>query len=189
MSHQFIILKLESGPVYKLPIQPIIDNRAAYYHKDRPEEFPTLESAIEDTKQFFSDTFEIREWALNNMDWDDLLKHMAMIGFVAPEQDFSSAEWKFVDEDPAAFVDPSANIFHMPLELLLGMHAQAGESCTTAAFSWAPDSPPFSAISIMSGEMLPTYIAALESIAENYRQDTAAKAQLAAANDTPKIIQ
>lgn len=180
MSHSFIILKLESGPVYKLPIQPIIDNRAAYYHNNRQDEFPTMESAVEDTKQLFSDTFEIREWALNNMDWNQLRQHMAMIGFVAPEQVFDSAEWEFVGEDPAAKMDPAANIFQMPIELLLGLHVQANESCTTAAFSWKPEEPPFAALCIMSGEPLPVYISALEAIAENHRQNVAARTVAAA---------
>lgn len=70
------VVEMPDGSEWGVPVRLIIKNRAQYYHKQCPKEFPTFESAIQNSTEELSDIREIRDWASNNMDWDDV-KHEA----------------------------------------------------------------------------------------------------------------
>ena len=55
--------------VWAIPLKEIADSKASYYAKiDGVSQEEALKEVLE---LFESDSYEIKDWALNNMDWED----------------------------------------------------------------------------------------------------------------------
>lgn len=65
------VVTMPDGSKWGVPVMFIARNRAAYYARLDKVSFNA--SLLEDTIPLFNrDEFEIRDWAQNNMDWDDI---------------------------------------------------------------------------------------------------------------------
>jgi hypothetical protein len=67
-------VEMPDGSVWQVPVSLIAQDHAEYYAKVDNVDFDV--SLRENTIPMFEDEYEIRDWATNNMDWDDV-KHMA----------------------------------------------------------------------------------------------------------------
>lgn len=67
---------MPDGSKWAVPVEVIAMNRAVYYAKN---DGMTLEDSLNnDTNPLFeSDSFEIEDWAANNMNWSDV-EHLAV---------------------------------------------------------------------------------------------------------------
>ena len=66
-------IELSDGSKWAVPVRLIAESRARYYHTAHPDEFPTLDSALEDTYVLFDESdYEVSDRARNNMNWDEV---------------------------------------------------------------------------------------------------------------------
>lgn len=69
---------MPDGSVWEVPVARIIQNRADYYfraygpHSESPEYQDYSDARHETTVLFRDDEFAIKDWAENNMDWEDV---------------------------------------------------------------------------------------------------------------------
>ncbi|MCM1564894.1 MAG: hypothetical protein NC238_02860 [Dehalobacter sp.] len=70
MPEIFLRVTMPDQSKWDVPAKIIADNRAAYYAKIDPE--TTYEEEFEFT---MTDDHELRDWAANNMDWDEVSEH------------------------------------------------------------------------------------------------------------------
>lgn len=91
---------LSDGSIWEVPMCIIEHNRSTYYHESYPDEFPTLDSALADTKELFSDDYEAHDWAVNNMNWDDVERFSKQInsGMVDMQEEWVNPyEYKIIE--------------------------------------------------------------------------------------------
>lgn len=70
---KYLRVTMPDSSQWDVPIKLIALDRATYYLDKHPDEFETVDEALEDTiKLFESDDFEIEDWAVNNMEWNDV---------------------------------------------------------------------------------------------------------------------
>ena len=62
---------MEDGSVYSIPVQIIADNRDEYYFKEHKDE----EDTIKYIRNKSLDSYNIKGWATNNMDWKDVSEY------------------------------------------------------------------------------------------------------------------
>ena len=69
-----MLVTMPDGAVYAVPVMTIARHRAKYYAQERKEFDCDLQRSLdEDTIPLFTeDTYEIEDWAANNMNWDDV---------------------------------------------------------------------------------------------------------------------
>ena len=78
--------------VWEVPCHVIAENRAAYFQDDYGDDLMT--SLLEDTAPLFeSCTYEIMDWARNNMDWDDVKDVATMVSPPAPRDTNYQEGW------------------------------------------------------------------------------------------------
>lgn len=69
-------VEMEDGSLWDVPVSVIANNRASNYAGEFGGD--VVQSLVEDTLPLFADDeYEIKEWAANNMNWDDV-KHAAV---------------------------------------------------------------------------------------------------------------
>lgn len=125
----FIRLLLPTGHLYEIAAQAVAENRAAAMLALHPDEFKTLEESMLDTTELFEDNYEVRDWALNNMQQAELLGIARLVRFTMPEIDLQAADWEY--HETAAMIpalDQNA-ILTWPLELTLQAMASHGKLC------------------------------------------------------------
>ena len=67
-------LEVSNGDVYEIPVSAIATHRATHYAHEFNNDIRV--SLDEDTIPLFkSDLYEIEDWAKNNMNWVDVVKH------------------------------------------------------------------------------------------------------------------
>lgn len=57
---------MPDGSVWEVPARIVAEDRAKYYSKKREENYHEV------FKETMDDDFEIKDWASNNMNWDDV---------------------------------------------------------------------------------------------------------------------
>lgn len=92
---RFILIKFPEA-TYQVLTENVVEHRAAYMHENVACEYPTIEDATAGTIKLFEDESEIRDWAINNMDWSDLASG-ALILNATPDRDLAAAAWSYSD--------------------------------------------------------------------------------------------
>lgn len=74
-----IFINMPDGLTYAVPVELVARNRAEYY-ACKEYNGDVAKSLIEDTLPLFSDdSYEILDWAKNNMNWDDVEKDAIVV--------------------------------------------------------------------------------------------------------------
>lgn len=79
MTDKRYIVEMPDGSEWAIPVMLIARSRAEYY---ATKEFDgdIERSLAEDTLPLFAgDDYEIRDWAQNNMNWDDVAEHAVQV--------------------------------------------------------------------------------------------------------------
>lgn len=166
----FIQIKLSTGHVYEVPSELIAQNRAAYYHGARPDEFPTLQSALEDTRGLFDDASEIKEWAANNMDLEDIRPQAVLVRFTPPdEQAWHEGEWSYHDQHAMIGELDGDAVMRQPLEATLNVMAASAQLCNVSIIN-SMDGQPQAAVAVILGNnaALSPFILALQHVANQF---------------------
>lgn len=159
----FIQIALASGHVYELPTEVIAQNRAAYYHGHfKDSEFPTMESALIDTREYFADDDNISDWAQNNMNPSDYM-HAARLVRYTPDKDFVNAEWT-AHEMPAMVGElDGEQILSHPVEAVMATMAASKQLCNITVLNAADGQPFGAAVMILGGpNVVNSFITALQ---------------------------
>lgn len=125
----FIRLVLPTGHIYEIAAQFIAENRAASMLELHPDEFKTLQESMLDTTELFEDNYEVRDWALNNMQQAELLAAARLVRFTMPEIDLQAADWEYQETQAIIPALDQNAIMTWPLELTLQAMAAQGKLC------------------------------------------------------------
>ncbi len=84
------IIKFSNGERYSIAVRFIAEHRARYYCKVDDCSF---EESLKETQELFKeDSYEIKDWAKNNMNWSDVVSVAEKLKTVFKLLDFE-AEW------------------------------------------------------------------------------------------------
>ena len=161
----FIQISMPNGMVFEIPTQVIADHRTACMQEAHPEEFHTLEAASEDTRELFTeDSWHIKDWAANNMNWDELQPHAKLIRF-KQDTDHQWYEGEFTYHDMPALLGEldGATIMHQPVELIMQTMATASILCNVTVLNGA-NGQPCGAFALIVGDagVVNSYLTALQ---------------------------
>lgn len=150
----FIQVLLPTGHLYEIPTAAIAQSRAAYYHEHHKDEFPTPEAALEDTQELFADTFQVKDWAMNNMNVPELMKDARLVRFTPKGIDFDGGEWSF--HDAAALIPQldATSVLAMPVEMALAAMAAHGHVCQVATLNDEAGKPAAAIVLIQGGQAI-----------------------------------
>jgi hypothetical protein len=97
LNNKYMRVSMPDGTEWDVPVMVIARNRAERY-KDEFDN--SLERSLaEDTVPLFeADSFEVQDWAANNMDWSDV-KEFAIQHFVINEVDSYQEGWMNGDKE------------------------------------------------------------------------------------------
>lgn len=161
---KFVHIHQPNGCVFEIPVEVIAANRAAYYHdKFKESEFPTLESAREDTDGLFADdAYEIKDWAANNMNWDELQQHARLVRFTPPDMQWQDGEWTYHEHRSITGELDADTVMKVPLELVATTMIEAQQLCNVTVLN-AQDGKPFGAVAVVIGspEVVQAYLTTL----------------------------
>ena len=146
----FVQIALSTGHVFEVKTEVIARDRAAAMLANHPDEFANLDEALVDTVELFDDADEIRDWALNNMNPPEYIGGARLIRFVAPEQDFDTAEWSFHDHNAIMGELDGEQILRQPVEAVLSVLAAAGQLCNVTVLN-GDDGKPFGMLAVVIG--------------------------------------
>lgn len=162
----FTRVQVSTGHVFEIATEVIANDRAAAMLANHPDEFANLDEALADTVELFDDSDEIRDWALNNMNPDEYISRSRLVRFLAPEQEFDSAEWSYHDMPTIVGELDGEQILHQPVEFVLSTMAASRQMVSVTVLNDG-ESKPFGAMVMILGDkpILDDFIAALQFIA------------------------
>lgn len=164
----YLNVKFADGYIYEVPTIVIATDRANHFHANYKEEFPTFDDALKETVAVFDDTFEIEDWAKNNMNWEEIEPHSKIIGFEPPERSWFESEIEFVDE-PTNLTPPSKeeNLLSVPLIFALSRIALMNRFCSIVGLD-AEDSSTVAAFVLIKGgpDVVDFYTKGLDRLTE-----------------------
>lgn len=164
----FIQLSMPNGMVIEIPTQTIADNRAKAMLEAHPDEFKNLTEAMEDTVGLFTDdSWNIQDWAANNMRWSDLQNHARMIRFIPPDMStWHDGEFSYHDHPGMLGEVDGESIMRQPLELTLNVMAASSQICNVSVLNH-DNGEPFAAVAIIVGNnaVLNPFMIALQHVA------------------------
>lgn len=171
----FFQVKFQDGSVFEVPTIIVAQDRAAYYHERDTDEFPTLDDALKDTTELFaSDTYEIEDWAKNNMNWDELAPHARFVSYEPAERNWMNCELSFHDERTSLTVPADGdNIMSQPTEFALARMAADGNICNALKISnGAPDGPIVAALVMIQGgpQVVDFFMGGLSRLTERFAE-------------------
>lgn len=173
----YIHVKFNDGSIFEVSTSIIVQDRAAFYHERDKSEFPTLDDAIKDTTELFADSFEIEEWAKNNMNWDEIAPEARIIDFDGPDRDWSSSELSYHDERTTVALPKNVNdIGRMPLELAIRQMGHQGNCCSFLPIASDAKGAPGGALVLIQGgsEIVQFYLNGLEELTQVLKKLTTA---------------
>jgi len=156
-----ILIKFPEA-TYQVLTDVIVQNRAKYMHEHVSGEYPTIDDATAGTIKLFEDEKEIRDWAVQFMDWSDLVGSAMMIS-ADPDRDITTADWSYADGLSTPGPISAVAIDDVPLGLVLGNMMTRGSLCS---FMLAGDSLAIAAIHTSDPEILGAYAKALKQLTE-----------------------
>ena len=159
----FTRVQVSTGHVFEIETEVIANDRAAAMLANRPDEFANLGEALADTVELFDDSDEIRDWALNNMNPDEYISRSRLVRFLAPEQEFDSAEWSYHDRPSIVGELDGEQILRQPVEFVLSTMAASRQMVSMTVLNDG-ESKPFGAMVLIIGDkpILDSFIAALQ---------------------------
>lgn len=164
----FLHLTLPNGMVFEIPTQVVADNRAKAMLEAHPDEFKNLPEAMEDTVGLFTDdSWNIQDWAANNMNWSDLQNSARMIRFTPPDMsEWNNGEFSYHDHPGMLGEVDGDSIMRQPLELTLNVMAASSQVCNVSLLG-NDNGQPFAAVAVMIGDatVLQPFIIALQHVA------------------------
>lgn len=163
----FLLLALATGHLFEIPTKAIAEDRAKHMLESHPADFATLEAALADTVDYFEDSFQIEDWAKNNM--NDILKDARLVRFTAPALDLNSAEWSFEDT-PRIIpqIDP-AQVLQMPVEMAMSAMAVYNNICQIVVLNDQSGKPNCAMVLIQGGQaIVGTYTGALQHLTNTF---------------------
>ena len=87
--HKYMTVEMPDGSKWGVPVEMIARNRAEHYASEFGGDVER--SLADDTIPMFeADDYEIQDWAVNNMNWEDFDGHQVKLA-EAPEPDFQDA--------------------------------------------------------------------------------------------------
>lgn len=98
--HAHLVVTMPDGSLWSVPVEVIARSRAEWYAKEYDG---TFEERVElslknDTLPLFeSDTYEIHDWAANNMNWEDVASHATRLSGPSPvdyQDGWCNGAWK-----------------------------------------------------------------------------------------------
>lgn len=162
---QFIQIAMSNGYVYQIPTEVIAQNRAAAMLAAHPEEFADLNAALEDTRGLFADdSWNIQDWAANNMNWEDLQCNAMLVRFKAPEtKPWHEGEFTYHDAPALMGEFDGADLMKQPVEIIMHTMALARQLCNVTILH-GEDQKPYGAFVMMLGDerVLNSYMSALK---------------------------
>lgn len=171
----FIQIKLPTGHLYELPSEPIAQDRAKAMQMMHPDEFPTLESALEDSRELFKDdAWNVQDWAQNNMKLDEVLAHARLVRFTPPEQSLQDGEWSYTDAPAMVGEIDGTTIMQQPVEAVLSVMAASQQLCNVTVLN-NEDGKPHAAMALIIGNeaIIGSYITALQFVGNQITGQTA----------------
>lgn len=83
MAEKYLRITMPDGSKYDVPAKIIAENRAKYYADIDPD--TTYEEEYEFT---MTDSYELKDWAANNMNWDEVKAHAVKVPAEKKEPDY-----------------------------------------------------------------------------------------------------
>lgn len=159
----FTRIAVSTGHVFEVATEVIARDRAAAMLANHPDEFANLDEAMADTVELFDDGYAIRDWALNNMNPDEYISGARLVRFLAPEQDFDSAEWSHHDLPSIVGELDGEQILRQPVEFVLSTMAASRQMVSVTVLNDG-QSKPFGAMVLLLGDkpILDSFITALQ---------------------------
>lgn len=169
----FTQIAVSTGHVFEIATEVIAKDRAAAMLANHPDEFANLDEALADTVELFDDASEIRDWALNNMNPDEYITGARLVRFVAPEQNFDSADWSFRDAPTIVGELDGEQILRQPVEFVLSTMATAQQMVNVTVLNDG-EGEPFGAMVLIIGNkpVLDGFITALQFTAGHIAGNT-----------------
>lgn len=163
----FIQIAVSTGHIFEIATTVIAQNRAKAMFEAHPDEFADYDAAFQDTVDLFDDGFEIRDWALNNMNPDEYIAGARLVRFVAPEQNFDSSEWSYHDAPTIIGELDGEQLLRQPVEFVLSTMATAQQMVNVTVLH--DNERPFGAMVLLLGEkpVLDSFITALQFTANH----------------------
>lgn len=159
----FTRIAVSTGHVFEVATEVIARDRAAAMLANHPDEFATMEEALADTVELFDDSDAIRDWAMNNMNPDEYISGSRLVRFLAPEQQFDSAEWSYHDLPSIVGELDGEQILRQPVEFVLSTMAASRQMVSVTVLNDG-QSKPFGAMVLLLGDkpILDSFITALQ---------------------------
>lgn len=146
----FIQIAFPTGQTFELPAVVIAENRAKAMLAENPGEFADIAAAMQDTVELFDDDYQLKDWALNNMNPDEYMPYARMIRFKAPEADFQAAEWSHHPGQAITGEIDGDNVLKAPLEYLVTLTAASRQLANVTVINNA-DGQPGAAVAVFVG--------------------------------------
>jgi len=91
---KYLLVTMSDGTVWKIPASVIADVRAKYYAKNDPDA-----TYQEEFDYAMRDTYEITDWAANQMNWKDVEEHATIhrVSKVDNHREWLNAKKEVVD--------------------------------------------------------------------------------------------
>ena len=166
---QFIQITKHTGHVYEIPVSVIAEHRAAAMLAAHPDEFADMAAAMEDTTGLFKDdSWNIKDWAANNMNWPDVQRHAKLIRFTPPDE----GQWydgEFTYHDMPAMMGEldGDTLMSQPVELVMTTMALQRQLCNATILQGA-NGEPYGAFVMIFGDrpIINTYMNALRYVGD-----------------------
>lgn len=173
----YIQIALSTGHVFEIATQVIAENRAKAMQELHKDEFATLDEALADTVELFEDNYQVRDWALNNMNPEDYMPTARLVRFTPPEQDFNSAEWSHHDNRAMMGELDGQQIMRQPVEAVLSTMAMSNQIANVTVLNGS-DGAPFGAMALFIGNqnVIGAYVTAIQFTTERILGDAPAPA-------------
>lgn len=168
----FFQVKFQDGSIFEVPTIIVAKDRAAYYHEQCKDEFQTFDDALKDTTELFAaDSYEIEDWAKNNMNWDELAPHARIVGYDPVARDWMDCELSFHDaREETALASNDTPIMTLPMELALAKMSAGGHVCNVIQIGDEEGDAPIAAVALIQGGPVPVgyFIGGLQRLTEQF---------------------
>lgn len=176
---QFFQVASTSGHVYEVPVAVVAANRAAAMLELHPDEFPTIKESMEDTVELFKDDIgQVRDWAMNQMNWaPDIEKHARLIRFTPPSAPWGEGEWSYHDHRAITGELDAATIMSSPVEFVVSVMAESSQMCSVTVLNNEAGDP-FGAVVVVNGDsgIVNSFVQTLKYTADHISKTIAADA-------------
>lgn len=169
---KFLQITLGNGHVYEVPTSVIADNRATAMLALHPGEFATLSDAKEDTTALFAeDSFQIEDWAKNQMNWGEIVPHAKLIRVLPRTSDWPNVEVTYHDHQALLSELDGDVIMSQPVELIMHTMATNGQLCNVTVLN-GEDGKPYAAMALMFGgeAVINSYLTGLQFVGNQLTQ-------------------